>query len=205
MRTVCDPLAMAEAARAFFLAFYAIALLILAFKTVQMLSARPPAERQASGAQRFLPAILIPLQFAVPVLAILFRIGELHADWPLVRACGLALGVYAAGIQLWASATLGRFLVPRAVVFSDHTLVTAGPYRLVRHPIYSGNVALLLGSALGTLNVLILALCPIVAFGMIAEAQIEEGLLEAKFGAEYREYARRTGRLVPRLATLGRP
>jgi len=50
----------------------------------------------------------------------------------------------------WAAATLGRFLVPRAVVLPDHTLVVPGPFRLVCHPAYSGDPTLWLGAALAT-------------------------------------------------------
>jgi protein-S-isoprenylcysteine O-methyltransferase Ste14 len=113
---------------------------------------------------------------------------------------GFALSLYAATISLWAVARLGRFLVPRAVVFSDHALVTNGPYRFVRHPVYSGNLALLLGTALGTLNLLVLTIVPLAAFGLLMEARVEEELLESKFGDVYRAYAHRTGRFIPRLA-----
>ncbi len=189
---------MAAALRFDFLVVYAVGLLVVALRTIGTLGPRQRGERGASGARRYLPAILIPLQFVVPPLALLLRAGELDAEVPAVRLVGAAFGVYAACIQLWASATLGRFLVPRAVVFADHQLVTSGPYRFVRHPIYSGNVALVLGTALATLNVAVLLVCPIVITGMLLQARAEEDLLEARFGPDYRAYARRTGRLVPR-------
>jgi protein-S-isoprenylcysteine O-methyltransferase Ste14 len=77
---------------------------------------------------------------------------------------------------------------------------TGGPYRFVRHPAYSGDLALWLGCALGTMNALLLALWPLYLLGARLEAIREEGILEAHFGAAYRDYAARTGRLVPRLA-----
>src|SRR5947199_3166177 len=50
-------------------------------------------------------------------------------------------------MELWVALTFGRFLVPRAVVFEGHRLVTSGPYRLLRHPDYSAILALWLGAA----------------------------------------------------------
>jgi protein-S-isoprenylcysteine O-methyltransferase Ste14 len=190
---------MAAALRFYFLISYAVALVVVAVRTISMLATPRRAEHTPSGARRYLPAIVIPLLLVVPPLAVLFRVGELDAEWPAVRVAGLALGVYAACMQLWALATLGRFLVPRAVVFADHALITTGPYRFVRHPVYSGSIALVLGTALATLNVAVLLVCPLVIVGMLMEARVEEGLLETRFGSEYRAYARRTGCLVPRL------
>ena len=43
------------------------------------------------------------------------------------------MSLYAAGMELWVALTLGRFLVPRAVVFEGHRLTTSSPYRLLRH------------------------------------------------------------------------
>ena len=91
--------------------------------------------------------------------------------------------------------------MPRAVVFPDHALVVRGPYRLVRHPVYSGDLALWLGAALGTLNALLLVLWPLYLLGLSAEASVEEGLLERKFGEAYRDYAARVGRFAPRHGT----
>jgi protein-S-isoprenylcysteine O-methyltransferase Ste14 len=194
---------MIEPLRSYFLLFYAIGLIVLLAKTVHMAVAAAPSQYQPSGARRYLPAILIPLEWVVPPVAIFLQVGEVHAEWLSVRACGVLLSLYAGCMLLWAPVTLGRFLVPRAVVFRDHALITTGPYRFVRHPIYSGNLALLLGSALGTLNLVVLAIWPIEAVGILMEARVEEELLESKFGIEYRAYARRTGRLIPRFGAPG--
>lgn len=82
-------------------------------------------------------------------------------------------------------------------IFPDHTLVTAGPYHFVRHPIYSAVLALWLGAALGTLNWLLLALWPLMVGAVLGQARTEEEVLRAKFGEAYDGYAGRTGRLVP--------
>jgi len=79
--------------------------------------------------------------------------------------------------------------------------VTSGPYRLVRHPAYSGDLALWLGAALGTANAILVVLWPVSIFGTYLQSREEDALLASKFGAAYESYAKRTGSLVPRLAT----
>jgi protein-S-isoprenylcysteine O-methyltransferase Ste14 len=100
---------------------------------------------------------------------------------------------------------LGRFLVHEAAIFPDHTLITSGPYRFVRHPIYSGYLALLLGSGLGMLNVWLLLIWPLSFLAILIQAGAEERLLLSKFGQAYRIYASGTGCLIPRLWDRGNP
>ena len=192
---------MGDALRTFFLGFYLIVIIVTLVRVLPTLGRLGSAERSATGARRYLPALLLPFGFLVPPGVVLLRVGELAASWNPVRLLGLVLGLYAAVILPWAAATLGRFLVPRAVVFPDHTLVVRGPFRLVRHPVYSGDLALWLGATLGTLNVLLLVLWPPYLAGLSAEASAEEELLAAKFGQAYRDYMARVARFVPTLAT----
>jgi protein-S-isoprenylcysteine O-methyltransferase Ste14 len=83
-----------------------------------------------------------------------------------------------------------------------HELVTHGPYRWIRHPLYANGIALLLAIGLMAANWLILALTLIalVAIGLVV-VPAEESALLAKFGAEYRAYMGRTGGLWPRAWT----
>jgi len=129
----------------------------------------------------------------------LTRAGEINAGWSAVRLIGLLLGVYAAVILPWSAWTLGRFLVPQARVSRDHELVVEGPFRFLRHPAYSGDLALWLGSALATLNVFLFVLWPLYVLGATMQSRVEDRLLASKFGENYRHYATRVGRFVPRL------
>ena len=192
---------MGDGLRTFFLGFYLILIIVTLVRVLPTLRGLGRTERTVTGARRYLPSLLLPFGFLVPPCVMLLRLGELAASWNAVRVLGLVLGLYAAIILPWAAATLGRFLVPRAVVFPDHTLVVRGPFRLVRHPVYSGDLALWLGATLGTLNVLLLVLWPLYLVGLSAEASAEEELLAAKFGQAYRDYMARVARFVPTLAT----
>ena len=190
-----------DALRLFFVGFYAVVIAVTLIRVLPTVGTLRSAEQSATGARRFLPAVLLPFGFLLPPAVLFLRAGEIDATWTAVRMLGLGLGLYAAVILPWAAATLGRFLVPRAVVFPDHALVVRGPYRLVRHPVYSGDLALWLGAALGTLNALLLVLLPLYLLGLSAEAAVEERLLEGKFGEAYRDYAARVGRFAPRHGT----
>ena len=189
---------MKDALRLYFLGFYAVSLLVFLMKVIPASLRVPRVERRVEGVARLLPPVLVLFDFVLPPVIILTRAGELDVRWILIRTLGFLLSLYAAVILLWASATLGRFLVPQAVVVANHDLVTRGPYRFLRHPAYSGDLALWLGAALGTVNMLLLALWPVSALGTYFQARQEEELLVSKFGAAYETYARQTGRLVPR-------
>lgn len=189
---------MEHALRVYFLGFYAISLAVFAVKVIPAALKVTP-ERRAQGVMRLLPPFLIFLNFVVPPLLIFLRAGELDVHWFPVRLLGFVVSLYAAALLLWSAATLGRFLVPQAVLLPDHELVTSGPYRLLRHPAYSGDLALWLGAALGTANVILLLLWPVSVFGTYLQTRQEDALLASKFGAAYESYAKRTGGLVPSL------
>src|SRR5260370_11967502 len=83
-------------------------------------------------------------------------------------------------------------------VREDHALIESGPYRFVRHPVYVGYLALLLGSGVASLNVCLWVLWPVSLVGIVIQAASEEQLLRERFGQDYVRYFRGTGRLVPR-------
>jgi protein-S-isoprenylcysteine O-methyltransferase Ste14 len=85
-----------------------------------------------------------------------------------------------------------------AAVREDHALLESGPYRFVRHPVYAGYLALLLGSGVASLNVCVWLVWPVSLLGILIQAASEEQLLGDRFGQDYERYVRRTGRLVPR-------
>ena len=82
---------------------------------------------------------------------------------------------------------------------SDHQLVRSGPYHYLRHPIYSGVLLGILGTAIAVgewRGVLALAL---MSANYFVKARREEHVLIEHFGAEYDEYRKQTGFLVPRI------
>lgn len=80
---------------------------------------------------------------------------------------------------------------------NDHELVTTGPYRYVRHPIYTGMLTMILGTALsqGTLGAVIGFM--IIFVGVFLKLRDEETLMSEHFADEYPAYKNRTKRLIP--------
>lgn len=160
---------------------------------------RPSATLHRIGGWRwYVPTALLPVEWLLPPALIALRVGQIEAGWLPVRVAGLAAGLAGAVLLVWAAVRLGRFLMHEAAVRQDHALVVSGPYRFVRHPVYTGYLALLFGSGVASLNFCLLLLWPVSLLGILIQAASEEQLLAARFGREYECYAGRVGRLVPR-------
>ena len=119
------------------------------------------------------------------------------AGRPFFFALGLLVAVAGIALRWWAVMTLGRFFTTRVMTRTDQTVVQSGPYRWVRHPSYTGALMTVLGVLLCNLNWLSLA-CFVVALpGFAYRIRVEERALESALGEPYRDYERRTKRLVP--------
>jgi protein-S-isoprenylcysteine O-methyltransferase Ste14 len=120
---------------------------------------------------------------------------------PLMLGEGLAvlclIGV-ALFLFLASSREMGRNWSLVARTRTDHQLVTSGPFARVRHPIYTGLFAFMIGMAIafGHYRALILGM-PLYWIGTWIRVVREEGLLRAQFGADYDAYAARVKRFVP--------
>jgi protein-S-isoprenylcysteine O-methyltransferase len=194
---------MTDGLRIWFLGLYAIGIVVLLVKFILTRPREEAVEKRIADSRRLLPMICLPVDWLIPPLILLSGIGQLSAGWPFIRVIGFALSLYALVILAWVPRVLGRFLVPQAVVFPDHALVTSGPFRFVRHPSFSGALALWLSTGLGTLNWLLIVLWLPLVLAKTIQARAEEELLHAKFGSVYEAYARQTGRFIPRLRRRG--
>lgn len=121
------------------------------------------------------------------------------------RWLGVALGLLAVPGALWVFASLGRNVSETVLTKAHHTLVTTGPYRWIRHPLYAtgGVLVLAVGLMAASWFILLFALIALATIRLVV-VPLEERELEAKFGDAYRRYRERTGALVPRV-TSGRP
>jgi protein-S-isoprenylcysteine O-methyltransferase len=190
---------MSEGLRLSSLALFAVGPVVAVLALLRRCSYPSPTLSRIKGWRWYVPMVLLPVEWLLPPLLIALRFSEIEADWLPVRLVGLVIGLAGAALLVWASILLGRFLVHEAAVREDHTLIESGPYRFVRHPVYAGYLALLLGSGVASLNVCLWLLWPISLLGILTQAASEEKLLEERFGQDYKRYVRRTGRLVPRL------
>jgi protein-S-isoprenylcysteine O-methyltransferase Ste14 len=114
----------------------------------------------------------------------------------------LTIGLAAASVWLVSTAvrTLGKQWAYSARVIEGHTLVTDGPYRRVRNPIYSGMLGMLVATGLAISHWIGLVPAIVVfAIGTAIRVRVEETLLRETFGAAFDRYAERVPAVVPRL------
>jgi protein-S-isoprenylcysteine O-methyltransferase Ste14 len=124
-----------------------------------------------------------------------------YPDW--LRWLG-AFGLAAEITILWvAHHHLGKCFHSLVVSKENQTLVETGPYRWVRHPIYTAYLMSYIGGGLLSSN-LILTIVPVSMYVILVAIRMgkEEAVLVKRFGQEYIEYMKRTGRLVPQVKTL---
>jgi protein-S-isoprenylcysteine O-methyltransferase Ste14 len=117
-----------------------------------------------------------------------------------LRWLGLGLGVLTVPAVHWVLRTLGRNVTETVLTKERHELVTGGPYRWIRHPLYTTGLTLFLALGLMAGSWFVL-LATVLAFALLRALVIpreEQGLL-AKFGDRYQAYMLRTGRLMPRV------
>ena len=100
---------------------------------------------------------------------------------------------------IWARLYLGKNWSGLVQVKQDHELIRSGPYRFVRHPIYSGILLALVGTAFCKRNLWGFVGVVLVWLGLWIKSRLEERFMVATFGERYDEYRRTTGALVPRL------
>jgi len=116
-----------------------------------------------------------------------------------VRWSGTAIAALAIGLLYWTLNALGTNLTDTVVTRRNHTLVTTGPYRWVRHPFYVATLWLVVASSLLAANWFMAVVGTAVFVLLAVRVSIEERKLAERFGDEYLAYQARTGRFVPRL------
>ena len=107
--------------------------------------------------------------------------------------------ITAAGLlfSVWARRRLGKNWSQAVTLKEDHELITSGPYALVRHPIYTGLLTALLGSAIARGEWRGLLAVALVLIPLWRKLTLEENWMRSRFGDSYEAYARRVSRLVP--------
>jgi protein-S-isoprenylcysteine O-methyltransferase Ste14 len=119
---------------------------------------------------------------------------------PGLRWLGAAMWAGGAALGLWTNYNLGPNFSSTLILRDGHQLIQHGPYRLVRHPMYSAFAIMLVGLLLLSANALI-GVPPVffLVLLMLVRTPREERMLIGRFGDQYRDYMARTGRYLPRL------
>lgn len=116
-----------------------------------------------------------------------------------LRWLGVGSGTVSIWLVYWLFSSIGTNITQTVAIKAGHRLVTHGPYRWVRHPLYSVGTLMFLSIALMAANWFIAAGSLVVLLLLTLRLPREEQMLILRFGDEYRRYMQRTGRYLPRL------
>ncbi len=174
-------------------------LLLLAVWLAGAFTAKRIARRQSAGSRA------VQMLLVVSAYVLLFdsdtAIGWLGRRFakPGVGTAWTGAALTAAGvaIAIWARAILGGNWSAAVTVKNDHEFVERGPYRLVRHPIYSGFSLAAVGTALAIGQLRGVVAVGLMLLGWRLKWPIEERFMVEEFGDRYREYRKRVRALIP--------
>ena len=161
--------------------------------------------RRREGVGLVLGRIVIALPLFGSIFAYLLNPAWMGwSVWPLpvwLRWLGVVLGLLTVPAVWWVFSAIGRNISETVLTKTDHALVTTGPYRWIRHPLYTTGGALFIAVGLMSASWFVLGFaCLAVALMRVVVVPMEEQALVMKFGDEYRSYIDRTGGLVPRVS-----
>jgi protein-S-isoprenylcysteine O-methyltransferase Ste14 len=153
-------------------------------------------------AARIYTACLAAATFAL-LFSHFLRVGRLGERFlvrdPWLEAAGTAMTYMGVAFAIWARWCLGKNWSAEVVLKTDHQLIRSGPYAYVRHPIYSGLLLAVIGTAVAIGEWRGLLAILITAVGHVLKAKREEAVMTAAFGDRYRQCRSETGFLLPRL------
>lgn len=151
--------------------------------------------------------IMVPLRllgFSVWGVLVAYLLNPQWVAWSTVqlpswlRWTGVVLAFAAIPLIYWVFSSLGKNVTDTVVTRKEHALVTSGPYRWVRHPLYTVASIFFLGVSLAAANWAIALLIMLTLVMLAVRTPLEEARLIERFGDEYRTYMQRTGRFLPK-------
>jgi protein-S-isoprenylcysteine O-methyltransferase Ste14 len=159
-----------------------------------------PTSKSESSMSRALHLVLVSASFVLIGIPAL-RLGPLGWRWvprmPFVFILGAAMLIASLALAVWARRCLGQYWSGRISMQVEHRLIQGGPYSFVRHPIYTGVVGGMIGTAIalgelrGILSVLLLT------GAYLRKIRIEEKWLVERFGQAYLDYRKEVKALIP--------
>lgn len=160
-----------------------------------------PLDRRQEGL--FILTTLRPVGLVLWLSVFAFMIDPAWTAWaalPLptvLRWSGVVLCAMGGGLLLWTMQRLGRNLTDTVVTRREHSLVTTGPYRHMRHPLYGAAALFAAGAALAAGNWFMAVLGAVMIALIVIRTRTEEANLLKRFGPDYAAYAATTGRFFP--------
>lgn len=167
---------------------------LIAYKTR---SAIKPSQLLEVRSERFIWIVVISAVLA----ALMFKNWQLlplPLSLMLRQFLATLLFCFGLGLRAYAVWSLGMFFSTSVITQNEHMLIEQGPYRLIRHPAYSGLLCSFFaaGIAMGDLLACLVLVLPI-AWILLQRMQIEEHMLLAHFGVAYQDYCARTDKILP--------
>ncbi|WP_406693695.1 isoprenylcysteine carboxylmethyltransferase family protein [Singulisphaera sp. Ch08] len=136
------------------------------------------------------------------IISLAVPFGALGWRWPpaspINGLVGLVIQLVSIGFAIWSRHCLGPYWSGKLAKMMDHKLIEAGPYRKVRHPIYTGILGMFLGTAIVSGEMRGILALAIILFAYLRKIRLEEQLLLDLFGSAFLEYKSRTGALIPK-------
>lgn len=168
--------------------------------TLLLFTNKRTQERDRPGSQVWYRAPML-LSYVLMFSPLLW-IGALGHRWiahsPVERIGGAALTAAGVAFAIWARLSIGRNWSGVVTVKEEHELIQRGPYAWIRHPIYTGLILAMIGSALVIDRWAgVLAVC-ILAASFVFKSRIEEQFMRRTFGVQYEQYCTHTGAFLPR-------
>ena len=141
------------------------------------------------------------------IVGALYLLNPPWASWSYLslsselRIAGLILSIASLPYAYWVGQTLANYYSFTVEIQKGHKLITTGPYKRVRHPLYAATLLFLIGQILVSDNWVFLAILLAMVPGFYVRIKREEQMMIEEFGDEYRDYIKQTGRLLPRLGS----
>ncbi|MCL4466089.1 MAG: isoprenylcysteine carboxylmethyltransferase family protein [Chloroflexi bacterium] len=187
----------------------------LAFSTAAFLAVRAYYRLKTGTLQEVLDSskdsnmerMLLPILGVLVLGMLIWLINPARMRWSALalpgwaRWGGAGIVVVALALLIWVHQTLGGNFSSTLKIRERHKLVTAGPYRWVRHPMYSGIFLWAAGVPLITANWFAILVPAWFALFFLLRVPDEEKMMIEAFGDKYRDYGKRTGRFWPRRST----
>jgi protein-S-isoprenylcysteine O-methyltransferase Ste14 len=114
-----------------------------------------------------------------------------------IEMLGAALAIAGVAFAIWARQHIGKNWSGTVTIKIEHELIRTGPYAHIRHPIYTGMLLAVVGTAIAIGEYRALVALALLLIGFIAKAKREESFLATRFGPAFDEHRRRTGFFLP--------
>lgn len=176
--------------------FAALPWLVLSLYWEQAAKTAAPATSSESTGSRGIHVFLINVAILLDILQIPAIPRFLPLNAPIL-ATGLVISLIGLAFAIWARRILGKHWSGRITIKVGHELIRTGPYKHVRHPIYTGLLVLYTGTAIVSGSCLALVALAMAFAAYARKIRLEEANLRVAFGDAYESYSRESYALIP--------